>query len=208
MYLHRSNLPMPWLSCAVGGRSIYSYPFSWGQHLYPYMNLLSFVWKSWTVGHQPRCCGYPLPVDGKHWFPLAGVPPSKIGPHFLHSGGSMTLHQDGISDSNIKAIGWRRSESFPIYPQGQLLLFNIFSMDCTKDVMWFSSTAQSFFYSSLNCWLRIGPFLCSVPFPCSVAFIFSSFFLRSIWVTDPVTMGIYVRVWATEFLSFSNPLYI
>ena len=53
-----------------------------------------------------------------------GFHPQNIGPHLLHSGGPMTLHQDSISDNTIKAIGWWRSESFLIYLQGQFLSFS------------------------------------------------------------------------------------
>ena len=45
----------------------------------------------------------------------------KTVPHFLHSGGPMTLHHYGIYDSTINAIGWCRSKSFLIYVQGQFL---------------------------------------------------------------------------------------
>ena len=123
------------------------------------MHLLNFVSQSWWVSHQPRCCGYPLPVDGEHQFPLDGVPPSKIGPHFLHSSGSMTLHQDGISDCTIKNIVWWRSKAFLIYLQVQFLSFSKILTVSMKDVMWFSSTARSLSYSYLNFWIPIGPFL-------------------------------------------------
>ena len=38
-------------------------------------------------------------------FQRLGFRPTEIGPHSLWSGGAMTLHQVGISDSTIKAIG-------------------------------------------------------------------------------------------------------
>ena len=82
IHLHVRNLPSLWLPCAGEGRAIYSYIFSWGQHVYPCMHLLSFIWQSWTVGHQPRYCVCPLHMDGEHRFPLAGVPPSKYWPPF------------------------------------------------------------------------------------------------------------------------------
>ena len=82
IHIHVENLPSLWLPCARGGRAIYSYLFSWGQHLYLYMDLLSFILQSWTVGHQPSYCGCPLHMDGEHQFPLAGVQPSKCWPPF------------------------------------------------------------------------------------------------------------------------------
>ena len=73
-------------------------------------------------------------------FLLLGFHSLKFGPHLLHYGGPMTLHQDGISDSTIKAIGWWRSESLLIYLQGQFLSFSKILTASLKDVMWFSST--------------------------------------------------------------------
>ena len=47
----------------------------------------------------------------------------------------MTLHQAGIYDSTIKAIGRCKSDNFIIYLQGQVLSFTKFVASAMKEVM-------------------------------------------------------------------------
>ena len=76
-------------------------------------------------------------------FKRLGFHPMEIGSHSLRSGGAMTLHQAGISDSTIKVIGRWKSDAFIIYLQGQVLSFTKGVVAAMKEVMWFQSSART-----------------------------------------------------------------
>ena len=76
-------------------------------------------------------------------FKRLGFHPMEIGSHSLRSGGAMTLHQAGISDSTIKVIGRWKSDAFIIYLQGQVLSFTKGVAAAMKEVMWFQSSART-----------------------------------------------------------------
>ena len=76
-------------------------------------------------------------------FQRLGFHPMEIGSHSLRSGGAMTLHQAGMSDSTIKVIGRWKSDAFIIYLQGQVLSFTKGVATAMKEVMWFQSSART-----------------------------------------------------------------
>ena len=122
-----------------------------------------------------------------------GFHPQNIGPHLLHSGVTMTLNQDGISDSNIKAIGWWRSKSFLIYLQGQFLSFSKILTVSMKDVIWFSGTARYLYYFSINGWLPIGPFFFQFHLHVQFHLSFLLSYSDRFWVSAPTSL--WVSTW-------------
>ena len=73
-------------------------------------------------------------------FQTLGFHPHEIGTHSLRSGGAMTLHLAGISDSTIKIVGRWRSDAFLIYLQGQIATFTQGVAAAMAKVQWFRHT--------------------------------------------------------------------
>ena len=95
--------------------------------------------KSVTTSHLVALLGL---WTSKIGYSCLGFHPHEIGSHSLSSGGAMTLHQAGQSDSTIKIIGRWQSDAFLIYLQGQVATFaKVVSVAMTQ-VMWFTSTAR------------------------------------------------------------------
>ena len=80
--------------------------------------------------------------DGKIGFTRLGFHPHGIGSHSLRSGGAMTLHQAGQSESTIKVIGRCHSDAYLIYLQGQVDTVAKGVSAAMKRVVWFTITAR------------------------------------------------------------------
>ena len=71
-----------------------------------------------------------------------GAHPHEIGSHSLRSGGAMTLHLAGESDSTIKIIGRWRTDAFLTYLQGQVATFTKGVASAMSRVLWFHHTSR------------------------------------------------------------------